>query len=152
MSIVTEIKRNLSKLESFLDTYLVEKLPGLPAAWKELIVKVLPWLVLIISIVSIPQLLVILGFSAIIMPFSYLSAPIAQNHLTLTWLFAVVSMILAVIAIPKLFKKAREGWVLLFYSSLVSALSSLLYLNLANLIIGTGLSLYILFQIKEYYK
>ncbi len=152
MSIVTEIKRNLSKLESLLDSYLIEKIPGLPSAWKELIVKVLPWLIIVVTVLSLPQLLVVFGLGAIVMPFSYLGSPLTQNSLTINWLFAVISMVLAVFSVPKLFKKEREGWNLLFYSSLVSALSSLLFLNLGNLIIGTGLSLYILFQIKEFYK
>jgi uncharacterized membrane protein (DUF485 family) len=152
VSIVTEIKRNLSKLESLLDSYLIEKIPGLPSAWKELIVKVLPWLIIVVTVLSLPQLLVVFGLGAIVMPFSYLGSPLTQNSLTINWLFAVISMVLAVFSVPKLFKKEREGWNLLFYSSLVSALSSLLFLNLGNLIIGTGLSLYILFQIKEFYK
>jgi hypothetical protein len=36
--------------------------------------------------------------------------------------------------------------------SLINAVGAILKMDLGNLIIGTGLSWYILFQIKEYYK
>jgi len=40
----------------------------------------------------------------------------------------------------------------MYWISLINAVSSLLKMDLGGLIIGTGLSWYVLFQIKEYYK
>ena len=59
---------------------------------------------------------------------------------------------LQVMAIPGLFKRKIKSWRLLFYISLISALLSLVKFDLGGLIVGTGISWYILFQIKSYYK
>ena len=62
-----------------------------------------------------------------------------------------ITLILEIMALPGLFKQQRKSWNLLYYSVLASALYNLLSLNLFGLIIGTLISLYILFQIKKSY-
>lgn len=132
--------------------YLVDKAPPLPKEWKETLVKVAPWLVLVFSILSLPALLAIFGLGAFMMPFSYLGGIRYGFNFFIDYLTSAVSIILGFIAIPGLFQRSRKAWYLLYYATLVGAVGNLLTLSLAGLVIGSLLSLYILFQVKEYYK
>ena len=67
-------------------------------------------------------------------------------------IFLAVMIVLEALSISPLFKRSKTGWNLLYYSTLLGAVQNLLSFNLGGLIIGTLLSLYLLFQVKEYYK
>jgi len=128
---------------------VVKKLPSLPANVKEIIVKFSPWITLIVLVISLPTLLAALGLSALMMPgwgyglhFGY----------SIVWWVSIASMVLMAVALPGLFKRKMSSWRLVFYSGLVMALYNLLSMDLGSLVIGTGISMYILFQIKSYYK
>jgi len=101
---------------------------------------------------ALPALLAIVGIGAIAMPFAYLGGMHAGFSYTVSMIFTAVVLVLEALALPGLFKKTKSGWRLLFYAILVSAVQSLITFNLGGLIIGTILGLYILFQVKEYYK
>jgi branched-subunit amino acid transport protein len=64
----------------------------------------------------------------------------------------IVTLVMEAIAIPKLLKRQLGGWKLVYWASLLSALSSLLSLSIASLVLGLIISMFILFQIREYYK
>ena len=145
-------KSMLGQVESKLELYLVDKAPSIPKEWKELMVKVAPWLTLIMAVISLPAILAVFGLSAILSPFAYLGGVRYGAGFTLTWIFSLAVLILNVLAIPGLFKRAKSAWYLLFYGALLSALQSLITFNLGGLIIGTLLGMYILFQVKELYK
>ena len=70
----------------------------------------------------------------------------------LSIVFYLVTVILELMALPALFKRQIKGWKILFYLSLVSVFSNLISFNLGNLIIGTAISWYFLFQIRNCYK
>lgn len=148
----TDWKGALSKLEAQLKLYLVDKAPAIPKEWKELLVKIAPWLTLIFAVLALPAILAIFGLGAFFMPFSYLGGVTAGASFTITWVFSVAILLLEFLAIPGLFKRTKGGWNLLFYSTLLGAIQSLLTGNLFGLVLGTLISLYVLFQVKEYYK
>lgn len=148
----TSLNSALSSLETNLDLYLVKKAPAIPASWKELIVKIAPWLTLLMVIFSIPAVLVLFGISAITLPFSFMASPYAPAGFSIAMVFLVVVIVLEALAIPGLFKRTRAGWNFVFWSTLVGAVSNVISLNIGGFIVGTLLSLYILFQIKSYYK
>ncbi len=138
-----------NNLETSLEGFFVKKLPSLPPKAKEVIVKLTPWLVLIGVVFSLPTLLAALGLRGMMMSgwgygYSY--------GYSLTWWISIASMVLMAIAIPGLFSRSMSAWRLLFYSSLVMALYYLVTFSLGSLIIGTGISMYLLFQVKSYYK
>lgn len=138
------------KLEAVLEEYLVEKAPTLSIKAKEFIVSILPWLSLIFGSIGFLGSLKSLRF---FLPFY---PPIMSTYQWTYWpsLFYSLSALLSsgfeLLAVPHLFKKRRKGWQFLYYSSLISAFSALVSLSGLGLIISS-ITLYFLFQVKEYY-
>ena len=112
--------------------------------------KHVKWIALVVLIVSLPTLLGALGLSAL-MTGGYWGYSYHFGY-NMAWWISIASMVLTALALPGLFKRKMSAWRLMFYSGLVMALYNLIIVNLGGLIIGTGVSMYILFQIKSYYK
>lgn len=142
----------LNQLTDLLEEYLVKKAPGLPTGWKEFIVKVLPWFTIIVLILSIPLILAFLGISFIILPLSFMGGLGSGVNAFIAWLFLIASFILDLLALKGLFNFKTQGWTYLYWGVLLNGVYNLFTLNLGSLVIGTGISLYILFQIRSYYK
>lgn len=140
------------QLEEQLDLYLVKKAPSIPKEWKELIVKFAPWLTVVMGVLLLFIVLPALGLSIFLLPISFLGGMRAGAGFTINWFFSLATLVLYFLAIPGLFKQARQAWYWLYYATLLGALENLVSFNLGGLVIGTLLSLYILFQVKEYYK
>lgn len=64
---------------------------------------------------------------------------------------AFVAFVLEVLAMPGLFTRKKYAWTLVMYASLLSVVESLIHFSVGG-IIGGIIGLYILFQVKEYYK
>jgi len=139
----------IKQIEMKLEDIFVRKLPALPASIKEIIVRFGPWIALVALVFSLPTLLGALGLSALMMPGWGYSYRFGYN---MAWWISIVSMVLVALALPGLFKRKISAWRLMFYSALIMAVYNLVTVNLGGLIIGTGISMYILFQIKSYYK
>ena len=148
----------LTGLEGFFDTYLHLKAPfQLPPAAREFIVKYGPWISLVLLIIGaftiIPLLFLALGLTIITLPYQ---AAVGVVHTTTAGyihiLIGLAAMVMQGIAIPGLLKRKLSGWHLLYYASLLSAVGSLIALDTFSLIIGLVVSMYILFQIRGYYK
>lgn len=148
----TNFNSLLETLEQTLEEYLVKKAPTLPENWKKFLVRFLPWITLMLFVLAIPVVLAFLGLSVFILPFTLLPGLGAGLNAVIAWVVLAGSLVLEAMAIPGLFKQEAKAWRLLYYSVLLSGVYNLFTLSLGSLIIGTGLSLYILFQIKSYYK
>ena len=66
--------------------------------------------------------------------------------------FLVLNVVLRGLSIQPLFAKSIKGWDLFFYATLLYFVYAILKFDIAGGIINTLISLYLLFQIKEYYK
>jgi len=141
----------ITKLEKELEKIFVKKLPELPKKLKEIIVKYGPYLAVILLVLSVPVILAFTGLVITTTSLVFLGGPRGCFYI-FSVLLGMVMIILQIMAIPGLFKRKIKSWRLLFYISLISALLSLLKFDLGGLIIGAGISWYILFQIKSYYK
>ncbi len=141
----------VNNLEKKLDEFFTKKVWQLPKKVREVIVKIAPYLVILSLIVTIPMVLALLGFS-MLTPFYFMRGMHFGLTYSLSILFLLVGAILAVIIIPGLFKREKRVWKIMFWMSLINAVGALLSMDLGKLIIGTGLSWYVLFQVKEYYK
>lgn len=149
----SDIKSLVGQIEAQCDLYLVKKAPfAIPENIKEMIVKYGPYLSLILIVMSLPVILATLGVSSLLMPLSVIGGTGYNFMSTLSGIFLLVTIILQIVALPGLFKRAASSWRLMFYSTLINAVYSLFSFNLGGLIIGTLLSLYVLFQIKSYYR
>ncbi|OGK63153.1 hypothetical protein A2334_01725 [Candidatus Roizmanbacteria bacterium RIFOXYB2_FULL_38_10] len=139
-------------MEKVCEEYLVKKAPSLPDGVKEAIVKFGPWITLILMIMAAPIILGALGLGTILMPLGFLGGLGSGLNYSLSMIFTAVILVMELIALPGLFKRLKSAWNIMFYVTLIQAVHSLISFNLGGLIIGTLLSLYILFQIKSYYK
>ena len=138
------------KLELGLESFFLKKLPGLSSDIKEMFVNMSPWIVLVAIIFSLPILAMALGLWSLV-PLFYLGY---QYHFgyNISWWISILATTLMVLALPGLFKRKIIAWKLMYYSSLVMAFYYLVSFSLGSLIVVTGISMYILFQIKSYYK
>lgn len=153
----SDFSSQMAQLEDMLNQYLNKKAPAIPTAGKEALVKFAPYLAILGVILMIPTILAVLGLSAILAPIGLIGgAMTGRPFLGLGYLinvvFSVAMLVLTVLSINPLFKRERKGWLYMFYAVLLGGVESLLSLNLVGLIINTGLSLYVLFQVREYYK
>jgi len=142
----------LSQLETTLDEYLVKKAPEIPKKWKELIVKVAPWITVVLMVLAVPAVLALVGIGAALSPFAFLAGPVGGLGYVFSLFLTVIAIVLEAMAIPGLFNRTRKGWQYVYWATLVGAVQNIISFNLAGLLIGTLLGLYILFQVRSYYK
>jgi hypothetical protein len=143
----------LKKLTDVLDLYLVKKAPyTLPDKAKETIVKFSPYISILILVLAIPAFLAIFSFSAMMGPFAMAAGVQYGFGYYVAQVVLVISLVIDALAIPGLMARKVSGWNLMFYSTLVNAVYTLFRGDIVGLLIGTTLSLYVLFQVKSYYK
>jgi hypothetical protein len=132
---------------------LFSKLPNLPANVREVLVKLSPYFAIIGIVVSLPAILALLGLGAV--GGSLMMASGSWGYVgggTLAIVFAVISVVLLALSVKGLFARTATGWQYLYYNALVSAVYSIIRFDIFGLIIGTGISLYVLYQVRSYYR
>ena len=135
----------MDKLIEILDTYFVKKVPALPANVKEILVKIAPWITILGIVISVPAVLAIIGLSGLLTIGSGFQYQISV-------VFIVVVMMLRGLSIPGLMSKSIKGWMWLFYAVIADAIYAVVSFNIVGGLIGVLISLYFLFQVKEFYK
>ncbi|NTU73156.1 hypothetical protein HGB07_03215 [Candidatus Roizmanbacteria bacterium] len=148
----TDLKTSLSQLESTLELYLVKKAPAIPAKAKETIVNIAPWITLIIIILTAPALLAIFGLGALVAPFAFLGGAASGLGYLASLILSAIMLVMEAMAIPGLMHRKRSAWDLVYCANLLGVIQNVVNFNLGALVIGSLLSMYILFQVKSYYK
>jgi len=153
----TDFGSIFEKLEVTLGKYLGEKAPQLPKAWKDALVKFVPYLVIIGVVVGVLGFLALFGLGTFLVPLGTIGGmmtgrPFFGFSYISNILFLGVMVLLEGLAIPGLFSRSKKAWNFLYWSALVGVVQNVLSFNIGGLIIGGLLSLYFLFQVKEYYK
>ena len=134
----------------FLDFYLVQKAPfQIPQGGREWIVKFGPWITLVLLVLSLPALLFVLGLSTALLPYGGIAYASGFGYGAV---LLIVQCGLIIAALPGLFARKMSGWKLLFYSEIVSIVSSLLTGNILSALVGGLIGLYILFQVRTLYS
>lgn len=146
-----EIRGMIDELEIKLEEVFGKKIWNLPKKVKEVIVTIAPYLAILSLIALIPMVLSLVGLS-FLTPVAFLGGIKTGFGYMTSVLTALMGGILSLVAIPGLFKREIKAWRILFWVSLINAAGELLRMDLGSLIIGTALSWYILFQVREYYK
>jgi hypothetical protein len=141
----------LTQIEDTLNLYFGKKAPPIPENIKEFIVKYSPYLIVLILVLTLPGILMAFGLSSLFAPLALIGGTRRIFHFSFWALFSIIPLVLEIIALPGLFKRSKMSWEYMFYASLITALISVLSLNLGS-IISAAFSFYILFQIKTYYK
>lgn len=144
-------KNPIQKLEDLLTLYLVKKAPyTIPSSAREKIVTFVPWIDLILAITFIPILVALLGLNFLISSYAWSMGAYAHGW-GLATIIALVSCALEVLALPGLFKRKKYAWTFLLYAALLTIISNVIFFSIGG-ILGGIIGLYILFQVKEYYK
>jgi uncharacterized membrane protein YtjA (UPF0391 family) len=143
---------SLAKLESILDEYLGRKAPSLPANIKELLVNFAPWITILTIVLEVPSLLAVVGITAYVSPYMYWAGARLGAMYYVSLVFLVIMLVIRCLSLPGLFSRSLSAWKLLYYSTLLWLVYSLLHYNIVSGLVGTLVSLYLLFQVKSYYK
>ena len=154
----TDLKGSFNKIEALCDEYLVKKAPfTLPANVKEIIVKLSPYFAIVAVVLGIPAVLALFGLGAFIVPMGTIGGLISGRPFLgfgyiLATVILAINIIIEAIAVPGLFSRSKKAWRLIYYASLINIVHELITLNLGGMIVGGLISLYFIFQVKEYYK
>ena len=148
------MKKSLAELEKTLAVYFIDKAPPLPKSIKDLLVKIMPFL-LIIELVILA-----LGFLSAIsmslgapwMMMTVVYAPHMGLNLLVEEVTILISLVMVGMAYSPISKRKYRGWQLLYYLTLVYLAEQLILLDLVGFIISGLVGFYFLFQIKDYYK
>jgi len=153
-----DFKGALNNLEQILEEYLVKKAPfQLPKNVKEIIVKFAPYLAILGVVMGIPGVLALLGAGTILAPLGFVGGmmtgrPFLGMGYLVSIIFLGVMVVLEALAIPGLFSKSKKAWTFIYWSALVGVVQNIVSFNMGGLVIGGLISMYFLFQVKEYYK
>jgi hypothetical protein len=166
-------KSALDSLELKLNDVFVKNAPVLPAGLKQFIVKYLPYINLILGILS---LLAVAGLwnaahsVNVLVDYAnnldavYGGQKITANHLTLTvWLalgVLVAEALLYIAAFPGTKARKKSGWNLLYYALLVNVVYGIViaftsyggFGSLVGSLISSAFGAYFLFQIRASYS
>jgi len=154
-------KSALTSLEDQLDLYLVKKAPfQIPVQAKEWIVKYSPWITLVILILSAPAVLALLGLSAVVGAFATAVGVQTGIFYWSAMIFLILQLVLMAVAIPGLMKRKKSAWNLVFYSSLVALVYSILHwisdpifaTSIIGTVVGAIIGWYVIFQVRSYYN
>lgn len=153
----SDLKGAFGKLEVTLNEYLGEKAPALPKEWKEIIVKFAPYLAILAVIMGIPAILALLGAGTILAPLGVAGGimtgrPFLGFEFIISVVFLGAIILLEGLAIPGLFARSKKGWTYLYWGALVGIVQNIIAFNVGGLVIGGLISMYFLFQVREYYK
>jgi hypothetical protein len=162
----------LQPLENSLNDVFVKQTPALPAGGKKWLVEYLPWINLILGLFTLYTAYLLWHWAhytnslinyANSLSSIYGSQPVVVNRLGFgVWLGVVVLVIEAILylaALPAIRNKRKSGWDLLFYALLINVVYGVVILftdyggigNLIGAVIGSGIGLYLLFQIRASY-
>ncbi|MFN8355822.1 MAG: hypothetical protein U0Y10_15300 [Spirosomataceae bacterium] len=145
-------------LENELEPIFLGKFPPFPDNVKEILVKIAPILAIIgvvFGAFGLLGALVLGGGATAIGAMSYGSGA----AFWISMAFLAVLVVVEALAIPKLFKRQKGGWNLMYYATLISLLNSLVTGILSGGIVGAIISIliggiigfWILFQIRDKY-
>jgi hypothetical protein len=160
-------------LENTLEDIFVKKAPALPSNGKKAIVEYLPWINLVLGLLSLWAAWALWHWahaaSKLIDYANSLSAvyggpTVANNRLTVgIWLglaVMIVQALLYIAAFPGLRDRKKAGWNLIYYALLVNVVYGVVVLftdyggfgNLVGSVIGSAIGFYFLFQIRASYS
>src|SRR5258708_2310004 len=162
----------LSPLEAKLGE-LYKSVPNLPENWRKSLSDFMPWLALIVGVLSLLAAWGVWGAGMIVNSAvsytnalnSYYRPPTVATAGWTLWLWLALITILAegvlyLLAFPALRAHKKMGWDLLFYGALVNLAYAIVVIfafpvdgvgRLIGSLIGSAIGFYFLYQIRSYY-
>jgi hypothetical protein len=163
----------LKSLEKNLNSYMVKQAPPLPTNAKKALVQYLPWINLVLGLLTLYSVYVIWHWAHLAnnlinyansVSAAYGGPQIVSGRLTFgIWLGLVVlavEALLYIAAFPATRDRKKSGWDLMFYALLVNIVYGVVILftdyggfgTLLWTLIGSAIGLYLLFQIRDSYS
>lgn len=163
----------LKSLETSLEDIFVKKAPALPAGGKKALVEYLPWINLVVGLLSLWAAYALWQWAHVASrAIDYLNSisslyggqAVATNRMSVgIWLGLIVMAVQALLylaAFPGLRDRKKSGWNLVFYALLVNVVYGVVVLftdyggvgNLIGSAIGSAIGFYFLFQIRGSYS
>lgn len=164
---------SLNQLEDNLESIFVKKAPKLPEGAKKTIVEYLPWINLVLGLLTLWSAYALWHWAHIansLVDYAntlnklYGTGTVVSSRLTVgIWLGLIVLVIEALLyiaAFPGTRDKKKAGWNLLFYALLVNVVYGVVVMftsyggfgSLISYVVGSAIGLYILFQIRSSYN
>ncbi len=131
---------------------LFAKLPNLPANIRELLVKVAPYFAILGVVLGLPAVLALLGLGSLAAQLSMGSMWVTSSAVGISVVFIIGGIVLQALSIPGLFARKVAGWRFAYWGVLLGGVQNLLMMNLMGFVIGTGIGLYLLFEIRSHYR
>lgn len=151
---ISKLKGHAGALEAWLLPSF-EKLPHLPESWKNVIVKVAPWLSLIFGILSCIALLGAGLFGVLLSPLIALSKGFFGILLFVSILLSLITSIFSILAFKPLQQMKKIGWDYSFYAFVISVISTVLGMvmpsNSIGSIVGILIGAYVIFEVRGKY-
>lgn len=144
---------DLKGFMAVLDDLLGSKAPfQIPGRLKGLAVRFGPFLVLGLMILTLPGQLMSLGMRVAVLPFAFISGEADTFHLALDLTGNIGLMILMVMALPGLQERRAPGWYYLAAATALNSTAGLAAGNLVGPVVGGLVELYVLVQLRRYYR
>lgn len=129
------------------------KLPSLPKSWREVLVKISPWVALVFGVLGVLVGLGGLGILSVLSPLMLLGSGLSNTTGSLVSVaISLVGSVLMLVAFPGLKARKMQGWTMLFWSEVAAFVASLVALSIVGGLISAVIGFYLLYQIKSYYK
>ncbi len=147
----------MEQLEKFFEDFFLKKISySLPPKAKEMIVKAAPWLMIIGLILMIPSILALFGLGTFFPGMGMMVGMHFGARYYSGMMIIVVQAVLMAMSISGLMNRKIQGWRYIYYSELLSIVYAVLFTyGIGSAIwslIGVFIGLYIIFQVKSYYK
>ncbi len=128
------------------------KLPPLPPQVREFLVMIAPWVSLILGVLGVLGSLAAFGISTVASPLIAMGGGIhAAGGLIVASIISLLSSILLLVAVPGLMKRRLQGWTFLFWSEVLGLVGAVVTLSIVGVVFSI-IWLYVVFQMKSYYK
>lgn len=151
-----DIMQYLHEVDKFFQDIYVTKAPfNIPESWREIIVKVSPYLNIfgiLMSLVALPMLLGLGAMGSFLGMASGATLNPLNNVMGILGLaFTLANLVLMIMAAQGLFKRKASAWKLLFYASLLNVVQAALSFNIGGVVITLVVGMYVLYQVKAKY-
>ncbi|HVE80633.1 MAG TPA: hypothetical protein VNA68_00615 [Candidatus Dormibacteraeota bacterium] len=124
----------------------------LPFWAKEWIVRNAHWVAILLTILYLPvvALAVVLGINKL--PLAFLGIPSSASDISGGAVALIIQFILIALAIKPLERREMKGWNLLAAAAITHTIYDIVFGHYVTAVVITGISFYILLQIRSYYK
>lgn len=132
----------------------------IPESGKQTLVKILPWVDLVLLILLLPAVLAIFALGSLIGGLAVATGVSTGPIYWLALVFLVVQVGFMAAALPGLFKLRRQGWVLMYYGTLIGVVYNLFdwvrtpaaFFGLVWGLAISAVSLWLIFQVRDHYR